>query len=280
MNERGNPLSTRLILGLVLVALGALWTLDNLGLVDASAILRWWPAILVAVGLMKVTGIGMRRTTASGWLFTFAGSVMLMNAAHVIHFGLAQFWPVFLIFAGLQVVFRAWRRGGDASGTATDSDDWVHGFALMGGFSRRNQSERFRGGDLFAMMGGIELDLNGATPADGQAVIEVFAMWGGIEIFVPDNWRVVSEAVPIMGAVQDSTRFADDQPLAGTLVVRGLVMMGGVEVKNGEMKEHGEVYVRSTRRRGDRVVRKIVKVGPGIGVIVQRDEKPADEKPE
>ena len=280
MNERANPLSGRLIIGLVLVTLGALWTMDNLGLVDASTILRWWPAVLVAVGLMKVTGLGMQRTVATGWLFTIAGGVMLLHAAHVIRFGLGELWPIFLIVAGLQVVFRAMRRGHVPSGPATDADDWVHGFALMGGFSRRNQSERLRGGDLFAMMGGVELDLNGATPANGRAVVEVFAMWGGIEIFVPDDWRVESEVVPVMGAFQDSTRLAADVPVAGTLVVRGLVMMGGVEVKNGEMKANGETYFRTTRHRGDHVVRKIIRVGPGIGVIVQKDEKPADEKPE
>ena len=36
----------RLLFGLVMVSLGTLWTLDNLGIADAGQVLRWWPALL------------------------------------------------------------------------------------------------------------------------------------------------------------------------------------------------------------------------------------------
>ena len=45
-------------------------------------------------------------------------------------------------------------------------------------------------------MGGCELDLTDAEMKNSPAVIEVFAMWGGIEIFVPDSWEIVAEVVP------------------------------------------------------------------------------------
>jgi hypothetical protein len=66
---------------------------------------------------------------------------------------------------------------------------------------------------------------------DGEAVIDVFALWGGIEIRVPEDWSVESRVVPILGGVDDKTR-----PPQGAsrhrLVLRGFVIMAGVEVKN------------------------------------------------
>jgi hypothetical protein len=79
-------------------------------------------------------------------------------------------------------------------------------------------------------MGGCELDLRHAA-IDGEAVIDVFALWGGIDIRVPENWTVVSRVTPVLGGVDDKTR-----PAAGAslhrLVLRGFVVMAGVEVKN------------------------------------------------
>jgi hypothetical protein len=59
----------------------------------------------------------------------------------------------------------------------------------------------------------------------------VFAMWGGIEIRVPDDWTVVSRVTPVLGGFDDKTR---PSPGAGAhrLVIRGFAIMGGIEVKN------------------------------------------------
>jgi predicted membrane protein len=79
-------------------------------------------------------------------------------------------------------------------------------------------------------MGGCEIDLRQAQ-INGEAAIDVFAMWGGIEIRVPEDWTVISRVTPLMGGFEDKTR-----PLQGAgthrLVVRGFILMAGVEVKN------------------------------------------------
>jgi predicted membrane protein len=101
----------------------------------------------------------------------------------------------------------------------------------MSGFSRTVASQDFRGGELSAFMGGGKLDLRGATLAGGQAVVSVFALMGGFEIFVPEAWNVIVEVTPFMGGVDIKARTSTD-PSAPRLVVRGFVMMGGVDIKN------------------------------------------------
>lgn len=290
MDERANPLSGRLIIGLALVALGVLWTFDNLGLMNADEVLRWWPVLPLAVGIMKLTGVGMERQRALGTFLTLGGGLYLLGALDFVHVSLSIVWPLLFIFLGVQLTMRALRGSqGGAPGASSDVDDYVRSFAVMSGISRRNASQAFRGGDLSAVMGGIQLDLDQAKPLGGRAVIDVFAVWGGIEIRVPEDWRVEMEATPVMAGVESSARLAPGVEAVGTLVVRGFVMMGGVEVKNTPLSEmRGGVIIgagRTGRRvridREDeqgRVIRKDIRVGP-TGVEITRQVVPPTQPP-
>jgi len=106
----------------------------------------------------------------------------------------------------------------------------VSAVAVLSGLNRGNNSKTFHGGDLTAVLGGCEIDLRQAS-IEGEAIIDVFAMWGGIEIRVPENWSVSGRVTPILGGYEDKTRPARDAT-AQRLVVRGFVIMGGVEIKN------------------------------------------------
>ena len=97
-------------------------------------------------------------------------------------------------------------------------------------------------------MGGCEIDLRQASIEPGtEAVIDVFALWGGIEIKVPDDWTVVTRVTPLMGGVEDKTRVP--QTTDKRLVVNGFVVMGGVVVKNwsGRDRDRDERHARDDR---------------------------------
>jgi hypothetical protein len=137
---------------------------------------------------------------------------------------------------------------------------------------RTIESQSLVGLEATAVMGGVEADLRGARARGSEVVAEVFAMWGGIELIVPEDWRVVSEVVPVMGGVEDKTHLAEGGDTT-TLVVRGLVVMGGLEIKNkkGESPFRGvRVGVVSTGRSGRR---KEVRVDAS-GVTITRDDGP------
>ena len=108
--------------------------------------------------------------------------------------------------------------------------DTVSALAFMGGYSPRSTSQAFAGGDLTAFMGGIELDLRNCDMKEA-AVIDIFVMWGGIEIRVPTDWTVELRGTPILAGLEDKTA-APPVPGAKRLVLRCAVIMGGVEVKN------------------------------------------------
>ncbi len=230
MSER-NPLNARLFFGVAVLALGLSWTLDNLGLIDASEYLRWWPVLALGYGVMALTGIGVRQHLVPGAIWTLIGGASLFNELGMIRVSVFELWPLFLIIVGAVIVSRAWK-GAPSVTSADESGATFSTFAMMGAAERKVISQSLRQGELSAVMGGVVADFRSASPADGRAVVDVFAMWGGIEIIVPVGWRIIGEVTPILGGFDDSTVPPVD-PAAPTLVIKGSVVMGGIEVKHG-----------------------------------------------
>lgn len=218
----------RVVLGLAMMAFGILWTLDNLGLAESGPILRWWPAVIVILGLLRLFG---GRSWPAGAIMTFVGVWLLGEQLDLIHLSFFTLWPIVLVLIGIGMLTRSSVQRASDPSRADDSAAKLSSFAFMSGVVRKVVSTEFQGGDATAVMGGVKLDLRGAKPAPGGAVLDVMVVWGGIEIWVPDTWRVVNEATVMLGGLEDQTRVppADTRE---TLIIRGLVVMAGVEIKN------------------------------------------------
>ena len=221
-------LTPKLILGVAILAAGVIFTLDNLGLVDASYVLDFWPLILVAIGATKLKDAGRTGAWISGSLWIAAGVLWILHNLAVVDVHPLELWPILLIFAGYMLVRRALK----PRAAREDSDDGhrLSGVACLSGVSRRSSSKAFRGGDFTAVMGGCEVDLRDAE-IQGEAIVDVFAFWGGVEIKVPYEFTVDSEVTAILGGFDDKTRQDCADPNQ-RLVLRGIAMMGGVEVHN------------------------------------------------
>jgi hypothetical protein len=117
--------------------------------------------------------------------------------------------------------------------------DRISIFSIWSSVRRTSTASPFRGGDITAIMGGGQLDLRlAAIPAGQEAVLDIVAVMGGVEILVPATWEVSTPIMPFMGGVEDK-RFPPLQAdpnvrreNGGRLVLRGLVMMGGVHIKS------------------------------------------------
>ncbi len=223
----------QVLIGLMAIAVGVIFTLDNLEIIDARDYLQYWPVAFVAVGVLKLWHASR---DGHGWLgglfFLGLGSWMLLE--RIIYFQISgrEIFPLFLVFLGGYMVWRGF--GGHRRGRAVDGHNRFSGLAIMGGVARRSNSQAFEGADITAIMGGCEIDLRQASIAPGtEAIIDIFAFWGGIEIKVPEDWTVVTRAMPLMGGVEDKTHTPQPPPpVEKRLIISGIVVMGGVLVKN------------------------------------------------
>ena len=238
--RHGLHVNGRLLFGLAVIAVGVLLLLDNLGFVYAGDYLRWWPVIPIAVGLSRLAGVGCIRNATTGLIFTVLGVWLLLNTLHITRAGFWDLWPLLLVLAGIGLVSGSWHRlrghvtieTSDGHGrTDTTSQPHVHAFALLSGSQVKVTSQAFQGGDVTAILGGHTLDFTGAKMTGGRAYLDVVVWWGGIQLRVPPGWAVSSETVNILGGVDDKSAAAGTVR-EGELVLRGPVIMGGVEIKN------------------------------------------------
>jgi predicted membrane protein len=241
-----HSVTPKFVIGVCLVLAGVVLALDQLGLLYANHLLRFWPAALIIIGLVML----QRREGQSALralVLIVVGGWLLLNTLGLVSLDLWEFLvPLLLVFFGARIMMR---NRGSSSGAppnlpgtgpqtgnspAGGSGEPVHAslFSLLSGSKRRWGKSVFRGAEMTAVMGGCELDLRDALMSTGElAVIDVFAVMGGVTIFVPPHWTVSQEVEAIMGGVHDKTQSVPSNP-AQHLLVRGTVVMGGVEISN------------------------------------------------
>jgi len=226
-DDRSAVSISRVFFGLVVVAIGVLFTLDNLGVVAAREVLRFWPVIFIAIGATSLSDAGRTGRHVSGLIWIFVGVWLLLHEFHYVRFQPWDLWPLLLVFIGVSIL---WRALAPSPARGADEASVVRALAVMSGVHRKIMSRDFKGGDATAVMGGCKLDFRSAAIGAQPAALDVFAFWGGVEIVVPETWAVDVRAMPVLGGVDNRTRAPSDA--TQHLVVTGTIVMGGVEVKN------------------------------------------------
>ncbi|HEV8481097.1 MAG TPA: DUF5668 domain-containing protein [Candidatus Eisenbacteria bacterium] len=238
----------RIIFGLFIAWMGVLFLLDQMGVINIGSVWRFWPVFLILIGTVRLFSPGNRSIV--GALFLMAlGGFFLIHEFHWFDLDWRYVWPGFIVVGGLVMVFRGLMWGGsNCGGDRVSSAGSLTAFAILGGVERKITSQDFQGGDATAILGGCDLDLRNASIRPGTvAVIDCFAFWGGVEIKVPADWTVEVTGVPLLGGFADTRRETPNvvagignlaprsepvQPNEKRLRVKGMVVMGGVEVKN------------------------------------------------
>ena len=211
--------------GLLIVAIGALFLLDQFDILHFGSIIgTWWPIILVLIGLIRYRE-GQR--LAGLVLLTLGGVFLLANLDILLWHDIARLWPLLLIIVGLSMAFgggRSW-----AKSIQEVNDDQFEVRTVFGGSERRITSQNLRAGAIETLFGGAEIDLRDAKPAE-DCRIRISVTFGGVEVRVPEDWRIVITGTPILGGISDQTRQTGGE---GPVVRFGCsALFGGIEIRN------------------------------------------------
>ncbi len=236
MNHGQEPRTHRtcpsgLILGIGVILVGVILLLDQIPGIRESRILEFiknlWPLILVAMGIVRLEqGSGKRP-----WFLIMAGLILLIVTLGHGRFD-ALIAPAILLAVGVVIVLRTLRHQRRVMPTPEVSEDFVRGTAVMSGIKHEIHSQAFKGGELTAIFGGFDLDLRQAVMEGDSARIDVFLLFGGGEIRVPENWDVTLQATAIAGGVGDKvTSLPVTEGIRPRLIISGLILFGGVGVK-------------------------------------------------
>jgi len=232
MASESGGAAVRLVFGLLIITVGILFFLGNMGVLDPHQFLRLWPALLIVAGLIHILQPHRRARFSLGIILVLVGTVMLLNRLNIIHLGLGDLWPLILIFFGIMMILNHsvfHRESSPHPNRAEEDSSFLTESSILSGSHYKCNSQDFKGGDVTAIMGGFEIDLRNAS-IDKEAILDVFVVMGGVEMQVPDDWIVTVKATPILGGIEDKTHVGKDA--VKRLIIRGTVIMGGVEIKN------------------------------------------------
>lgn len=224
----------QLLLGILIILIGALLLLQNMGVGSISSLFQWIPSLFILLGVWQLVNNGFRYWTGPIILIV-GGLVFQLAALDVLEIeSVFSLWPLLLIIIGLSILFGRsgqWRIGRKEA--VMDSAARVNVFTLFGGDERSVTSQAFEGGEITTLFGGAEVDLDRANVADKPAVLNVFAMFGGVTIRASSDWLIEREAIAIFGGIADKRRqrkmLAGEQP---DLRLTGFVAFGGITVED------------------------------------------------
>lgn len=216
----------RIWVGLVLIALGVVGLLDAAGVLDfGTTVDRWWPLGLLA--LAALLALTERRIGLGSLVIGLLSVILLVDTLDLVVLGVAV-WGSLAIAAGLAVLFTVAGPGRQRLLGARSPGS----VAIFGGSDTANSSPHFEHADVAAVFGAATLDLRDATPEPG-ATVDAVALFGGVDVLVPESWRIEMTGVPLFGGFGDKTdahgRLGADAPV---LKVVSTAIFGGVEVKN------------------------------------------------
>ncbi|MDW3210042.1 MAG: DUF5668 domain-containing protein [Reichenbachiella sp.] len=241
--------------GLILIALGTLFLLDNLDLIpyEISYYLFNWKGIMIIIGAIFLSS---KENKSPGIILMAVGGFFIMSDVLSYEFDWhwydtrKLFWPVLLIVIGLVILSRkskspivsahvftnAADQVADEIGKKTPPNDADHinVTAMLGGGDMSITSDNFQGGKVTTLMGGGTYDLSKCNLAEGTQEIDVLILMGGANFIVPSDWNVRLEVTSIFGGFSDCRKFSSEDKTDATkeLLIKGTVLFGGGEVKN------------------------------------------------
>ncbi|MDD2293110.1 MAG: LiaF-related protein [Bacteroidales bacterium] len=249
LDKDGNPVkkskdagSNALILGILLVAIGAVLVLANMGLISPllRRVLVSWQMLLIAIGTIELC----RKHYTQGFIIFMIGVFFLMPRLIELVTGnyangfTRNYWPVFLIIVGLTIIISIFANGKGGCqhgfGAKDHNRQKVNGEIdydfLFSGAEQVYMDPVFKGGEINVLFGGITLDLRNTSLAEGTTTLKISALFGGVTIIVPAEWNVEVSQKSILGGFADN-RSATYSENNSKLVVYAECIFGGGEVK-------------------------------------------------
>jgi hypothetical protein len=194
----------------------------------------------MASGISKMADRRRPSCTVWGGFLVLIGALFLADNFSLLHVNFNTIWPLALVAGGASMLVRVLRGGGFKGRNPFDEStlpyDTLKEVAVFSGIKRKLETKTFQGGEVTCVFGGVDLDLRraGFAPGVQGTTIDITTTFGGVEIKIPETWRVTIRGVAVFGAYEDKS--VAPRPEAGILipelVITGNVVFGAVNIEN------------------------------------------------
>ncbi len=216
------------IWGIIFIVIGVAFFANAIGAEGANELItNWWPAVFVMIGIGQlITGDAF-----NGVFWIVIGAVVCLFTSGTISYNgdiWQVIWPVALILFGIRFMIRPM----SSSKKSCCDGEFVGSASVFSGSVKKVSSKDFKGSSVRAVFGGSTLDLRDAEISKSGAIIDVSAIFGGIEILVPKKYPIKVDVAAILGGHDDKHSTSDIDPKLPTITIRGEAIFGGIEIKN------------------------------------------------
>lgn len=140
--------------------------------------------------------------------------------------------PLILIYLGLHIIY-----GKDDIGTNVNrfsqaseaEENKIKRILVFSGTNQKLISKNFDGGEIVTIFGKADIDMREVKTQHKRLELNLVAIFGGINIIMPDNWTVHSEGVGVLGDFRNNSR--SNKPSVD-VDIKGTAIFGVVEINN------------------------------------------------
>lgn len=233
--------TARILIGVGLILLGVLYFLKEVDIIgeQLNHVIFSLPTGVLVIGIILF--VNSRRKSLAYLLIALGSAGMIIKSFDLDYSDFIV--PVILLSLGFYIIYRHVEKQREVE-LKSDADslrdqyrseyDVLEEVSVFGGNKKIINSKNFRGGNITIIFGGSEIFLRDCELSDGENVLDLFVIFGGCDLTVPSNWNVKIDVVSLFGGFS-SKRYnyskSDDVDENKTLVIKGLVLFGGGEMK-------------------------------------------------
>lgn len=226
--KRGNEI----VWGVILIGVGLLLGLNAFGITRVELFFDGWWTLFIFIP--SVTGLLSGNDKGGSMIGLCIGVFLLLCCQDILDFELLWklVFPVIIILFGIKMIFGSVPARSDVEKIKQMPDSNAqtrYATAVFSGEQVNFSGEVFSGAEFNAVFGGIKCDLRNAI-IQQDCVIRATAVFGGIDILVPDHCNIKVYSNSIFGGVSNKAGNQRNEA-APTLYVKGICMFGGVDIK-------------------------------------------------
>lgn len=222
---------TKYIIGFLLIFIGLILGLNAFGITNINLFFSgWWTLFIIIPSLV---GLINDKEKTSSLIFLIIGVWLFLAERDLIEYELLikLLLPVILISIGLLLVFKDVLsiNGKEIKKINANNKESNNYIAVFSSQDLKFEDEKVENLDLKSLFGGIKLDLRDAK-IEKDIVINTLSVFGGIDIYVPDDVKVKVSSTPFFGGVEVKRKKQSSKKEI-TIYLNSVCIFGGVDVK-------------------------------------------------
>lgn len=226
--------TNRILWGIILVAIGVLLGLNALHLLPFNLFFKGWWTLFIIVP--SIVGLVTDRNKKGAFIGLLFGVFFLLCEWDILTMSLL--WklalPVAAVLFGLSLLFGKRTKPQEINGEQQPapvrvSADGSRCVAVFSGQEMHYENQPLTSAEAIAVFGGVDVFAYSAIITK-DCVLDVTAIFGGVEIYLPTTVNVVITSRGIFGGTEDHRKLPLMEGIP-TVYIRSTAIFGGVDVK-------------------------------------------------